>query len=49
LKADSDIILVFGGRDISKDQSKTLIQCGLIDSSTLFLVGRVIGGGSGRT
>ena len=25
LKADSDIILVFGGKDISKDQSKTLI------------------------
>jgi hypothetical protein len=49
LKAESDIILVFGGKDISKDQSKTLIQCGLIDSSTIYLVGRVVGGTSGRT
>jgi hypothetical protein len=49
LKSESDIILVFAGKDISKDEGKTLFQCGLIDSSTLYLVGRVIGGGSGRT
>lgn len=49
LKQESDIILVFMGKDISKDESKTLSSCGLIDSSTIYLVGRVIGGGSGKT
>ena len=49
LKVEYDIILVFGGKEISKYQRKTLIECGLENWSTLYLRVSVPKRGSGIT